>query len=69
MATDVGVQFFSYLNGLVLSNTWGDMIRLLDACLVNGVALPSVTSASVDEQGDVHLTLFAPHKALLLQVF
>ena len=68
MATDVDVQFFSHLNGLVLSNNWGDMIRLLDACLVNGVALSSVTSASIDEQGDVHLTLFAPHKALLLQV-
>lgn len=68
MATDVDVQFFSHLNGLVLGNNWGDMIRLLDACLVNGVTLPSVTSASIDEQGDVHLTLFAPHKALLLQV-
>ncbi|MEQ1156642.1 hypothetical protein [Acinetobacter johnsonii] len=68
MATDVDVQFFSHLNGLTLSNNWGDMIRLLDACLVNGITLPSVTSASIDEQGDVHLTLFAPHKALLLQV-
>ncbi|QCO22298.1 hypothetical protein C9E88_012805 [Acinetobacter cumulans] len=68
MATDVEVQFFSHLNGLVLSNTWGDMIRLLDACLVNGVELPSITSAAIDEQGDLHLTLFAPHKAMLLQV-
>jgi hypothetical protein len=68
MATDVDVQFFSHLNGLTLSNNWGDMIRLLDACLVNGITLPSVTSASIDEQGDVHLTLFAPHKAMLLQV-
>lgn len=68
MATDVDVQFFSHLNGLVLSNNWGDMIRLLDACLVNGVELPDVTSASIDEQGDVHITLFAPHKAMLLQV-
>lgn len=68
MATDVDVQYFSHLNGLVLDNNWGDMIRLLDACLVNGVELPSVTSASIDEQGDVHLTLFALHKAMLLQV-
>lgn len=68
MATDVDVQYFSHLNGLVLDNNWGDMIRLLDACLVNGVKLPSVTSASIDEQGDVHLTLFSPHKATLLQV-
>ncbi|MEQ1093325.1 hypothetical protein [Acinetobacter johnsonii] len=68
MATDVDVQYFSHLNGLVLDNNWGDMIRLLDACLVSGVELPDVTSASIDEQGDVHLTLFAPHKAMLLQV-
>ncbi|MGE8682987.1 MAG: hypothetical protein ACN6OV_00580 [Acinetobacter sp.] len=68
MATDVDVQFFSHLNGLVLDNKWGDMIRLLDACLVNGVELPGVTSAAIDEQGDVHLTLFAPHQAMLLQV-
>lgn len=68
MATDVEVQFFSHLNGLVLDNKWGDMIRLLDACLVNGVELPGVTSAAIDEQGDLHLTLFAPHKAMLLQV-
>lgn len=68
MAADVDVQYFSHLNGLVLDNKWGDMIRLLDACLVNGVELSAVTSASIDEQGDVHLTLFAPHKALLLQV-
>lgn len=68
MATDVEVQFFSHLNGLVLDNKWGDMIRLLDACLVNGVELPGVTSAAIDKQGDLHLTLFAPHKAMLLQV-
>ena len=38
--TDVNVQFFSNLNGLTLSNIWGDMIRLLDTCLVNGKNLP-----------------------------
>lgn len=68
MSTDVGVQFFSHLNGLTLSNNWGDMIRLLDAALVNGVSLPSITAASIDEQGDVHLTLFANHNAMLFQV-
>ena len=67
MATDVDVQFFSHLNGLVLGNNWGDMIRLLDACLVNGVTLPSVTSASIDAQGDVHITLYAVHNAMLFQ--
>lgn len=68
MATDVDVQFFSHLNGLVLSNNWGDMIRLLDTCLVNGLPLPSVTSASVDTQGDITLNLYADHKSLLFQI-
>ena len=68
MATDVDVQFFSHLNGLVLGNNWGDMIRLLDTCLVNGLPLPSVTSASVDSQGDITLNLYADHKSLLFQI-
>lgn len=68
MATDVDVQFFSHLNGLVLSNNWGDMIRLLDTCLVNGLPLPSVTSANVDTQGDITLNLYADHKSLLFQI-
>ncbi len=68
MATDVDVQFFSHLNGLTLSNTWGDMIRLLDTCLVNGLPLTSITSATVDAQGDINLTLFAAHNCLLFQI-
>lgn len=68
MATDVNVQFFSHLNGLVLSNTWGDMVRLLDTCLVNGLALPSVTAASIDANGDINLTFFAAHNAVLFQI-
>lgn len=68
MATDVDVQFFSHLNGLTLSNNWGDMIRLLDACLVNGLPLTSITSATVDAQGDINLTLFAAHNCLLFQI-
>ena len=68
MATDVDVQFFSHLNGLTLSNNWGDMIRLLDTCLVNGLPLPSVTSASIDAQGDITLNLYADHKSLLFQI-
>lgn len=67
MTTDVDVQFFSNLNGLTLSNNWGDMIRLLDTCLVNGLTLPSVTSASIDSQGDITLNLYADHKSLLFQ--
>lgn len=68
MTTDVKVQFFSHLNGLNLGNNWGDLIRLLDATLVNGVSLPSITAASIDEQGDVHLSFYTDHKALLFQV-
>lgn len=68
MATDVDVQFFSHLNGLTLSNNWGDLIRLLDTCLVNGVDFTSITAASIDAQGDVHITLYAAHNAMLFQV-
>lgn len=68
MATDVEVQYFSHLNGLILGNNWGDMIRLLDTCLVSGLPLSSVTSASIDSQGDISLNLFAGHKCLLFQI-
>lgn len=68
MATDVDVQYFSHLNGLTLGNNWGDLIRLLDTCLVTGLPFTSVTSASIDAQGDVHITLYAAHNAMLFQV-
>ena len=68
MATDVDVQYFSHLNGLTLGNNWGDLIRMLDTCLVTGLSFTSVTSASIDAQGDVHITLYAAHNAMLLQV-
>lgn len=68
MATDVDVQYFSHLNGLVLGNNWGDLIRLLDKTLVTGIAFTEITAASIDEQGDVHITLYSAHKALLFQV-
>ena len=61
MTTDVDVQYFSHLNGLVLGNNWGDMIRLLDTCLVNGLPLTTITSASIDTQGDITLNLYAAH--------
>ncbi len=44
------------------------MIRLLDACLVNGLSLPSVTNALIDDQGDLHLTFYANHNAMLFQI-
>ncbi|MCU4499963.1 hypothetical protein [Acinetobacter radioresistens] len=68
MATDVDVQFFSHLNGLVLDNNWGDLIRLLDTCLVNGLPLTAITSATIDAQGDITLNLYADHKCLLFQI-
>lgn len=68
MATDVDVQYFSHLNGLTLGNNWGDMIRLLDKALVSGIDFTQITVASIDPQGDVHITLYAAHNAMLFQV-
>lgn len=68
MATDVDVQYFSHLNGLTLGYNWGDLIRLLDKALVTGVDFTQITAASIDAQGDVHITLYASHNAMLLQV-
>jgi hypothetical protein len=68
MATDVDVQYFSHLNGLTLGNNWGDLIRLLDKALVTGIELTQITSASIDEQGDIHLTLYAAHNCMLFQI-
>lgn len=68
MATDVDVQYFSHLNGLVLGNNWGDLIRLLDKALVTGVDFTQITAASIDAQGDVHITLYSDHNAMLFQV-
>lgn len=68
MAADADVQYFSHLNGLTLGNNWGDLIRLLDTCLVSGLALPSVTSASLSGQGDLTLTFFAEHNAMQFQI-
>lgn len=56
MTTDVSVQYFSHLNGLKLENKWGDLIRLLDTVLVNGLELPSITAALINESGEVALT-------------
>ncbi|OTG62852.1 hypothetical protein B9T29_06425 [Acinetobacter sp. ANC 3903] len=68
MATDVDVQFFSHLNGLVLGNNWGDLIRLLDKVLVTGIDFTQITAASIDAQGDLTLTFYAAHNALLFQI-
>jgi hypothetical protein len=68
MATDVDVQYFSHLNSLTLGNNWGDLIRMLDKALVTGIDFTQITAASIDEQGDVHITLYSAHNALLFQV-
>ncbi|RYL22100.1 hypothetical protein [Acinetobacter piscicola] len=68
MATDVDVQYFSHLNGLVLGNNWGDLIRLLDKALVTGIDFTEITALSIDDQGDVHITLYSAHNAMLFQV-
>lgn len=68
MSTDLKVQFFSHLNGLNLGNNWGDLIRLLDICLVNGLSFSSITAASIDANGDINLTFFAAHNAVLFQI-
>lgn len=68
MATDVDVQYFSHLNGLTLGNNWGDLIRLLDKALVTGLDFTQITAASIDAQGDVHITLYSDHNAMLFQV-
>lgn len=68
MATDVDVQYFSHLNGLTIGNNWGDLIRLLDKALVTGIDFTQITATSIDEQGDVHITLYSAHNAMLFQV-
>lgn len=68
MATDVDVQFFSHLNGLNLGNNWGDLIRMLDSTLVTGIDFSQITNASISVNGDVHITLFSQHNAMLFQV-
>lgn len=68
MATDVDVQFYSHLNGLTLSNNWGDLIRLLDKTLVTGVDFTQITSVTMNDQGDVIINLYAAHNAMLFQI-
>ena len=68
MGVEKKTQYFSHLNGLVLSNNWGDMINLLDTCLVNGLTLPTINSVTIDEVGDVYLTFASAHKCMLFQL-
>lgn len=67
MAINLTTQFFSQTNGLVLSNSWGQLVTLLDACLVNGVTIGTPTAAVV-VSGDLELTFSAAHNCLLFQL-
>lgn len=69
MAAATDVQFFSDLNtGLPqLTNAWGCMINLLDACLVNGVSLPTVSSLTVATGGNITVNFSSAHGTLLFQ--
>lgn len=67
MKADTKVQFFSHKNGLSLDNRWGDLINLLDSCLVNGVALPTVTSISIADDGKMTVNFNADHQCMLFQ--
>lgn len=61
-------QFFSHLNGLTLSNTWGDMVRLLDTCLVNGKPLPSITTVALESEENIRILYAEPHNTMLFQL-
>lgn len=67
MSSTTGAQYFSHLNGLSLGNIVGDLIKLLDICLVNGKPLPAILSAEIEESGDLHLTFASNHNTMLFQ--
>lgn len=67
MSSITGAQYFSNLNGLSLGNNVGDMINLLDICLVNGKPLPAILSAEIQGSGDLHLTFASNHNTMLFQ--
>lgn len=68
MLTDTSIKFLnsSNLNGPLLNTDWGAFIRLLDACLVDGINNLNISSLSItgstSETSDlVTLTYLAPH--------
>ena len=67
MSSITGSQYFSHLNALSLGNNVGDLINLLDICLVNGKPLPAILSAEIQESGDLHLTFASNHNTMLFQ--
>jgi hypothetical protein len=68
MLTDTSIKFLnsSNLNGPLLNTDWGALIRLYDACLVNGINPLNISnltmSGSTAESSDiVTLTYLTPH--------
>lgn len=69
MAAETSIQFFcsDNFNAPSLDNNWGALINVLDACLVNGLSLPALSSASGDGS-QVTLTFTVDHKVKMFQV-
>ncbi|MCF9045964.1 hypothetical protein [Acinetobacter nectaris] len=67
MKADTSVQFFIRENGLFLNNRWGDLISVLDTCLVTGLLLPAITSISIADDGKMTVNFKAVHNCVLFQ--
>lgn len=68
MLTDTSIKFLnsSNLNGPLLNTDWGALVRLYDACLVDGINLLNIASLSISgsspETSDlVTITYLTPH--------
>ncbi|WP_334069757.1 hypothetical protein [Acinetobacter colistiniresistens] len=69
MATDVDVQYFNSNNiGLQVTNKWGDLIRLLDVVLVNGLPVSYLTGVRITAENEIELLSTKYPAMLLLQV-
>lgn len=66
---ETDIQFFCSENFKApsLDNSWGAMINVLDACLVNGLSLPSISSASCDGS-QITLVFSVNHQVKLFQI-
>ena len=67
--TDLTVKYFS--SGMVgapqIANNWGDLVTMLDACLVNGFALKAIDSLTF-ANGVATASITAGHAYLRDQV-
>ena len=75
MLTDTSIKFLnsSNLNGPLLNTDWGALVRLYDACLVDGINLLNIASLSISgsspETSDlVTITYLTPHSYQQYQV-